>query len=222
MALRSCLLVFLLAVANATLAQKYIQVNVTDSVILKPTSVTYRIAVGNFPLERRAFYGEDNTRPSAEYLEERAKDLRKVLLKRNVVFREDARDQYTVGQGDANIAYLIDVKRIEDLEELVKELKSLKNIYGKISEVQYQEESQRDAALFRKILVNAKKQAELLATSAGVKLGTILEIDETSPNSFYSASPLDGLYDEEFLMRRAVALSKAYTRTFSIKFQIID
>ncbi|RAV99513.1 SIMPL domain-containing protein [Pseudochryseolinea flava] len=205
-------------------SQKFITVNVSDSIILKPTKIVYRILVGDFPRDPVAMYTGEITEASPSFYLDRAKELAKFLTKNNINFRDDQANDFVIGSPNNRPTFYIDLKTQTELEEVVNLLKDTKNIFGAIFKVTYEDEAAYTNALMTKILKRAHSDADQIAKIAGAKLGPVLEIEESGgfDRAFFERDYPASLYESELYHKTADNLTYTCYRAFSIKYQILE
>lgn len=215
---------FMIALLSDVQGQRFIEVNVSDSVNIKPTAIVYRILVGDYPKDPIAMYSGEVTAASPAFYQERARELAKLLTKNNITFREDKSNDFVIGSFVNNPRFFVDLKDETQLETLTALLKEVKNIYGAISSVTYEDESAYTTILVGKIMKRALLDAQQIAKISGVKIGPVLEIAEHGgfDRSFFANDIPHQFYDNELYHMTAEDLRRTYFRTFSIKYQIVD
>ena len=214
----------MIASLSVVQGQKFIEVNVSDSVHIKPTAIVYRILVGDYPKDPITMYSGEITAASPAFYQERARELVKLFTKNHIAFREDKTNDFVIGSFVNNPRFFIDLKNETELESLTELLKDVKNIYGAIASVTYEDESLYTTTLMGQIMKRALLDAQQIAKISGVKIGSILDISEQGEvhRSFFANDLPRQLYDNEIYHNTAEDLRSTYHRVFTIKDQIAD
>ena len=178
----------LLLCGLATFAQTgFIEVEVTDTVWMKPVAFEYNIAVKDDPYAIPAF-GSDNEENSEETEKADAKQktetLKSFLIKKGFTPKAlEGGDFNIFGMGRQVDGFTVMVKTNKELERLKEEVKTLDYADGKMGTVDYGDKSAYDARIFKKLIDGARKKAQTISSLSGQKLGKILEVKEpTSVN----------------------------------------
>ena len=225
-----CFLVVLLGTALSTYGQRFIEVSVSDSVLLKPKRITFGIRLTEaLPdgysdiLKLSHDAGQDEYK--ADQIAEKQKTLNKFLATNKIAYYEKPADNLSLDAFKSQLAtYYVDVKSVAEGQELLRKLTSFDGIKSGVMEITYDKQEATERALLQRIITKAKKDADLLAALSGVKLGAILEIKEVPDPGYYSSLPLNNWHDNYELMMymKSPEFRTPYTRTFIFRFQIVD
>jgi len=181
-------LLFALLFANACLSQGFIEVEVRDTLMLKPQSYQYKISVNDVPNAAPApapdmdsiVASAQESVYDADYLSDRISGLEKFLKKNRYDFIKSRNytvtDYYHGNQTVAN--YLVKLKSSKNLDELVDAIDKMYGISGMLIEITYDTSDATEAKLTQKIISKAKAKAEFIASQTNQKLGPVIEFRE--------------------------------------------
>lgn len=219
-----------IAVIPDAIAQKFIEVTASDSVMLQPSRITFMIKVERYGQEfRQDMMGMDfgeHDEFSEDQIAEKQKALRKFLTSNNIPFYEKETPNLTLAAlKSVGVSYFVDVKNVAEGEALLQKLKAFDGIQAGVLDLQYDRTETVEKILLQRILAKARKDAELLASLSGVKTGPIIEIRETTQEDHYSSIPLNEQWHDTIdwtMYIRSREVRQEYSRTFTVKFQIVD
>lgn len=209
----------------------YIEVEVSESVVLKPLSFEYALTVGNdYDLDAVA---EEAT--ETEYDEDINLVKRKANQKKKLNELENflKLKKYSYTPLDASMevnkldifgsseGFKVKVNSVEALQKLVAEIKDMKHIDGAIAETTFEDSAAHDAPLLKKIIEKAKSEAQAIAAGTNLTLGKIIEVKEIQESQNSNQNFIDLM--KELSSRRytwgKLTLNKVYSKGYVIKFK---
>jgi hypothetical protein len=217
--MKNILLVIILFLSFKSLAQKkFIEVQVTDTISLKP--LRFQLHTYIDILEQYDPYGED-TLSLDEKAENKFRQIKLMLEEKKYkvdpfdnsklkLFYKKPMDKkgFTI-----TLNSLAEVKILENILEPIQDLKTV------VSVLEYAEVPKAEEQLIKKIIVKAKAKALVVANASGLHTGQILELKENN-NDYLSG--LNDLFiqmsDITNLGQQANNYSGTLSRTFTIKF----
>jgi Protein of unknown function (DUF541) len=180
--MKKIFLALMLAAASAGFAQeRFIEVAVTDTIVMKPTSFKYAVSVGND--EVTAVIGVDTEdeydyKAAMEMNKQKEAGLKDFLVKKG--YKIDANDDsnpyaniFAPGDG-----LVVTLKNKAEADKLVAEVEKLGYAQARPAGAEYGDESKYDNPLLKKLLDKARKKAEFIAATSGTKLGRIISVKE--------------------------------------------
>jgi hypothetical protein len=202
----------------------HIEVSVTDTMHLAPTSIVFRIAAGK-PADRfwdMAKYLDEDEMPTPA-TKPADLDVVFLLLKKNKfhVEWEEPRD-YRIGtQSPPARALLVNVDSELHARRLIALLQNTEGIHGGVHEVRHESGVDRLDAFHKRLIQRARAEAEALAKQSGIALGPIRTVSEVPP-----AASNDYMDWMNTIMRMAAKeqehgsadLHKTVTRTLQVRF----
>lgn len=217
--MKNFILITTLLLSFASFAQnKFIEVEVTDTITLKPLS--YRCDVfGSYSDTTSVVvdYGKYDPTADAKKEKEKFKDLKKFLEKKKYkanLFEEAdnslGNTAYYSGTGVTVI-----VNNQAEVQKL-RELLSTKEVEMYASPYKYADEQKSEDLLIKKLIDKAKLKAASMGSHAGLKVGSIIEIKEDGANNF-AASAVN--YDRgTYGMGSYDAYNSSMVKSLTIKF----
>ena len=191
---------FLLLFANACFAQGFIEVEVRDTIVLKPVSYIYEISISD-----RMNYEEDyadngpidQLKRKAEKKNEMIKktsELESYLKKKGYTFEpsKDYEVQNLFGMPKTK-SYKVTLKTPEALEKLSQEVEEMDQYSGSLADVNYGDTSQLENKLLEKLIKRAKNKAAAIAAATNQKLGTIIEFKELKQSENFNTTFMEML-----------------------------
>lgn len=186
---------FLLLFANACFAQGFIEVEVRDTIVLKPESYVYEISISD-----RMNYEEDYTdngpidqlKRKAEKKNEMIKktaELESFLKKKGYVYApaKDYEVQNLFGLPKTK-SFRVTVKTPEALEKITQEVDEMDQYSGSLADVNYGDTSTLENKLFEKLIKKAKLKAAAIAVATNQKLGAIIEFKELKQSENFNTT----------------------------------
>jgi len=178
----------LLLVSFNTFAQTgFIEVEVTDTVWMKPLAFEYNITLKNDRFGVSAFATEDADEPEETEKTKEADAKQKLatltatLSKKGYTVKSHVSEDLNIfGMSRDADGIAVTVKSAEQLEKLKAEVKSLDYADGHLAGVDYGDKTAYDARLYKKLIDAARKKAQTISGLSGQKLGKIAEVKEPS------------------------------------------
>lgn len=176
-----------------TAEQKYIEVTVTDSVIIKPDVIEYSISLQRdySSMEMPAAYDDntDNTDYMNELkrLEEEAKmkmeiqekKLKDYITKSKVNYKKiEAEKSYEDYGYKPSTSYLLTFKSSEDLTAFINGFPEDIQYRGELVSMRCSNTVKYEDKLLDKIITKANTQARKIASASGVKLGAMIQYSD--------------------------------------------
>ena len=199
-------LLFALLFANACLAQGFIEVEVRDTLVMKPVAFVYEIALAErynydemavdtvaVAYEPETAYGRSkNDRKNAET--RKINDLENFLKKNKYTYEPsknyDVGNAYGYGIGSQK-SFLVTLKNKQALDKLTTEIEKMDEWSGTISNIDYGNPETVEAELMQKLLKKAKTKAIMIAGMTEQKLGPIIEFRELKASDNLNYSVID-------------------------------
>lgn len=218
-------------VAQAT---SFIEITVEDTMKLKAINIKYLISESpystNYTYDANDTKKEENKRAPQSVLG----DIEKILKTNKYNYSKytetknykiSSSEDYGYDYGltkNGNPGWLVEVKTTQELEDLYNLLKDQKGITGKIIDVQMESKDTYLELSMTRLYNKAKKEAELLASLTGLKLGKVISVSELTSNNSYSMMDWYkdilsfGKYDEGLFGKD---LTSVYSRKLTFKFE---
>lgn len=217
-------LITLLFIAVTSFAQtKFIEVEVTDTISLKP--INFQVSI--YPdVESQFNFDDENESYDPMAAQEKAKNK----LQQVKTMLESKK--YKTGPVDASGPNLFDRKikgdegfavnlnglaEVKKLEEL---LKTTEGVETNVSVLKYADEQKAEELLIKKLIDKAKARATIIGSASGLKPGKIVEVKEGKPTD--AMSNLTDFYAQILKMGAMGKSGGNYTgsmsKTFVVKF----
>lgn len=166
----------------------FIEVEVRDTIQIKPVSFIYNIRIGDGwsiypPLSAEAVPAADVEydvkEMEAEY-DKKCKDLEHLLTKKGYTFQLLFDERFTISDAlDTDKGFSVSLKSMADLTKLKKDLEGLDYISANVGDIDYGDETLYEKRLFEKLIAKARKKAETIALLSGLKVVRIAEVKES-------------------------------------------
>ena len=158
---------------------KFIEVEVRDTIKLKPLKYLYNVKVENSGLIN---YDEKNFdyKKSQKIIDSISKDLKVELTKLGYKPMSTNDMNFDVG-GYSNIGsegYMIELENTSQIDKLRNEIKNISYASGHLLDTIYQNRELFTLKIFEKLTKKAKEKAKMIAQFSGIKLGRIIEYRE--------------------------------------------
>jgi hypothetical protein len=171
----------LISLVSFAQESRFIELTVSDTVVLKSIGYTYQIDIG----QQFEFMGlkipqdnNDQDKPTTSITEDT--DL---LKKGNFPYSLSSEKNYSLSGSSTQPSILIDVTTENELKSLTDLLKQQPGISGKIKEVKYESMSKYHDQIYNNLYVKALRQATLLANISGNSIGALLSISEAKSST---------------------------------------
>ena len=155
---------------------RYIDIIVSDTVLLQPISYTYQISVGDsYNIYDIDYYQKD----SIKFVPPEISDIEKDLKKDNFAYTNAEENDYSLSKSrKENSVLLVTVKNKHDLDRLLKLLSPIKGVSGKITDIKLESPEKYFPEMFKHLYNKAVEQATSLATVSGNQIGRMLSASE--------------------------------------------
>jgi hypothetical protein len=200
-------LLFTLLFANMCFAQGFIEVEVRDTLMMKPVAFVYEIALAeryNYdepaPADTVAVAYEPEIAYARSKNDGKNAETRKIndlenFLKKNKYTYEptknyDIGNAYGYGIGHQK-SFLVKLKNKQALDKLSTEVEKMEEWTGSISDIDYGNPENIEAELMQKLLKKAKTKAIMIAGMTEQKLGPIIEFRELKASDNLNYSVVD-------------------------------
>lgn len=195
---------FVLLIANLIWSQNgFIEVEVTDTVHLKPKSFEYMITIN--PLIFTEKYGFHSAKDIQPALDQKEKELEKLLKEQHFEFRIKYDPSNTVSGFPEFYAtkFYIKINSPNHFKTIIRPLNRLNYIEGKIENISYSDKEQSEILLTEKLIQKAHRKAEFLAKQANLTLGQLTGVRKKYPETGWDFN----VYDTYFVMDEVTTTS---------------
>lgn len=170
----------------------FIEVTVTDTVWMKPTSFDYTITVKDnwdlYPDNIDDEFDEDQAMAAMDAdRKQKMEVLKAFLTKKKYAFKEFENEDYGLIKTEPGYGYTITLSNDKELQRLKDDLKTLDYVTGTLANPVLAPEAGYDTALYTKLMKRARAKAEAIGNAGGQKPGKVLEVREivvTMPQDF--------------------------------------
>lgn len=176
-----CMLMSLLPVCFAFYGSaQTIEVIVEETVELKPVELTYIVKLDNpIGLWGDFDFEEEEEEKEINIDQINFDELGDILKKKGYSFEKiEHASQSILLDSDTEPAYKLIFKSTDEVKKLEAELAEYDDVEGFIEEARFEQVSDYYASIFPKMMENARKKAELIASSSQLTLGSILAVEE--------------------------------------------
>ena len=189
----------LLAANSGSSTEKYIEVQVTDTMMVAPDRVTLMVKIDEGDQEESIFdenYDDKKnkkTKPTETNNSKTSKD------KAEAVFKKYNLTEYTfheksVGKNPFDKefsiyenAYEVQVSNPAILDNLMKDLNNIENTESLVTDSQLADKHSHELILIEKLMQKAEREAKAIAKTMNVTLGKPLNVSNQSMNNTYSS-----------------------------------
>lgn len=171
----------LIPVLSFAQESRFIELTVSDTVVLKSTGYTYQIDIGQqIEFMGMKFPQENNNEdiPATSITE-----VINTIEKGNFHYSLSTERDYSISSTSSQPSILVNVKSEKELKSLVELLKQQPGISGKIKEAEYESFSSFQSQIFKELYEKALAQATLMANISGNSIGRLLSISEVKGNT---------------------------------------
>jgi hypothetical protein len=182
--MKKFLQVSLLLLSLSSIAQsKFIEVEVQDTITLKPQTLQCNIILS----EKEVFAFEDDTDISELQTQEednnKLQELKRTLeMKKYIVKPLDKGNLGMMGKLNRDAkGYTVIVNSIAEAETVKETVSKMKNAEVMVTTLTYANEVKAEELLIKKLLDKAKSRAALIGVNSGLKPGRIIEVKEGQP-----------------------------------------
>jgi hypothetical protein len=184
--------IFLMGFVLGYAQNGYIEVEVRDTLALKPISFEY--IVGLDDTDVYAFEAPETYNPKKEKEKKAAafKVLKQKLTELEISFVLDHPDPYMIQPSIEMYTDLkIKVDTEQELKELVQKLAKIEGIRGSLGTIQYKETNAQEDELLEFLIRKAQAKAQKIAALTGQKLGKVISVTEVPETDEKNLNILD-------------------------------
>lgn len=187
-------LLFLFVGTNLCLCQnKFIEVEVKDTIQLKPLKFMYQVKV-----EMSDFIDYDegrdyNSQKVKNTLKIKDQELKQTLQDLGYQCKSSNDMGYDVG-GYTDLTqsgYIIELHNKQELQKIKDQVKKIEYASGTIIHTQFENPEANSQRLFKKLIAKAQQKAAMLAQLSNVKLGSIISLKEVKEIDGFSFNLMD-------------------------------
>lgn len=166
----------------------FIQIEVTDTLVLAPNEIIYSVSVNDDKFIN-AF--ENNTNDIDEYffdnkgyankLEDRKQELKNYLIEKGYNPLPIDFNPYEINPPlvlDNSSGFKLSFKNVREIEQLKKDIQPLDYVEGEILSVDYETDSISEKRLIKKLFYTAKRKAQYIAELDNKKIGDLISFKE--------------------------------------------
>lgn len=166
----------------------FIQIEVTDTLVLAPNEIIYSIKVSDDKFIN-AF--ENNTNDIDEYffdnkgyankLEDKKQDLKNYLIEKGYNPQPIDFNPYEINPPlvlDNSSGFKLSFENVREIEQLKKDIQPLDYVEGEILSVDYETDSISEKRLIKKLFYTAKRKAQYIAEFENKKIGDLISFKE--------------------------------------------
>jgi len=170
-----------LTIAQQLAAQnsKYIEINASDTIILKPIEFTYEISLGgrSFPFNLKV---EDTSQQTISLIE-----IENLLTKNKFLYEVKDNSNYSISPNrkpDSIIALILNSE--SELKRLYKILIKIQGISGRITDKKFESLSNYKDEIYTQLFLRASQEANDLAKISGHSIGQLISVHELQADPF--------------------------------------
>lgn len=157
--------------------ENFLIVSSSDTIILSPNKIHYNIA----PVRDYNPSGIPSSKKTD--IAKTLTEIKEILTRNNFNFNESGyQGEYTIYTAKDNplnnVSLQVTLDDEESLKKLVSLIKGVDNISGNIAWVEFEENSEADAELIKKVLDKSRKKANLIADNMNCEIEYILSFTE--------------------------------------------
>jgi hypothetical protein len=173
----------------------FIEVEVTDTVWMKPVSFDYNVLVKQdvYAVEIYADVDSDEQQLQQDDKQQKLQTLKSFLGKKGYTAKPAESGDFNLFSMGREVkeGFTVTVKTAEQLEKLKAEVKALDYAEGNMGTVNYGDKTVYDARIYKKLIDSARKKAQTISGLSGQKLGRVIEVKEPAP----AAGGMGGIMD---------------------------
>ncbi len=217
------LILFSMLLPNISTAASdhFVEVVVSDTVVLKALHYTYEITIGqssafpDFSKTQIDNYGDKDSMLKTVEFE---------LDKANFKYRMDEKNKYTKTKDQStSISLLVDLVSKEELEKLFNLIVPMPGVYGDVISVQYESAAPYYDQMFRKLYAQARQEADLIAKTSGSNVSKVVSITEVKDQADYYGEMMKQfskipIFNQ--LFSNGNRMTSNYIRKFTFRFEI--
>ncbi len=172
---------------------KFIEIEVNDTILLKP--ISFEVAIS---IKEESPYGgiynedEDSSELKADsFKKNKVAEIEKLLKSKNYKFSSgNSGDSFMgISLKNDNQGFIVNISSVGELKKLETDIKSIDKVETNILKTIYEDGTKYDDLLYKKIFAKAKNKANIITTNSNLILGSIYEIRDNSVVA--SANPME-------------------------------
>ena len=222
--------------------EKYIEVKVSDTIMVNPDVITLMISIGD--KKEKNYFNDDETEADREEAKrkekndaiQKKKQIEEVLKKNNISFKfheeKESKDIFSKDLGLYENAYEVELKNEAQIEKLKKDLNSIKEVTTMVTSSKLNDKEKYELILIDKVMKKAEREATAIAKAMSVTLDKPLNVSNQSANDIYSSmfnnpesmggmgalfSMMGNMFKGATQQNTQVSVSKALVVSFAIK-----
>jgi hypothetical protein len=163
---------------SAPAQERFIDIPVSDTVVLKTTGITYVISSG----DQIEFMGmripQGNMQEtSGQYS---VSEITALLEKDKYRYTLSTDHTFTISASETKPQIIVTLRNEQELQKLVRMLRSQRGISGRISELTHEPITRHHESLYKRAYARAHLQASLIAAAAGGTVGKVISVTQPS------------------------------------------
>lgn len=208
---------------------KFIEIEVNDTILLKP--ISFEVAIS---IKEESPYGgiynedEDSSELKADsFKKNKVAEIEKLLKSKNYKFSSgNSGDSFMgISLKNDNQGFIVNISSVGELKKLETDIKSIDKVETNILKTIYEDGTKYDDLLYKKIFAKAKNKANIITTNSNLILGSIYEIRDNSVVA--SANPMEDytklMTEMMSKMQNKSGLNpekKEYKKSYIFKFEV--
>lgn len=222
---------FLFASLSIYSQSKFIEIEVNDTILLKPTSFEVAISIKEESPYSGIYDEDENTDTSKlkadSFKKNKSTEIETLLKTKNYKFSNGNSGENFMGISlkNDNQGFIVNISSIVELKKLETDLKSIDKIETAIVKTTHEDGSKYEDLLYKKIFAKAKNKANIITTNSSLILGNIFEIRDNLLTS--SANPMEDytklMSEMMSKMQNKSGLNpekKEYKKSYIFKFEV--
>ncbi|WP_420400269.1 hypothetical protein [Flagellimonas sp.] len=184
-------LLFLLISTIGISQEKFIEVLVKDTIVLKPKSFEYLLK-GDFVYD----FGEESTKERTEKIMKSNKRVLEFIKRNSLQFEENQINLVLAAfSGIQPISYTVFVPNIIEKEIFLEKVEQTNGLDYSLIKTNYEQNESTEERIYKKLLEKADKRAERLGKIKNLKIGDLIEISETKASETVFSSFMEKLLE---------------------------
>lgn len=177
----AAIIAFLSLTLNAQ-TNKFIEIEATDTIQLKPVEFVYKIATGNEMSFLQMKGDKEDKTPEISIAA-----IKKILDKNSFVYEVKGKQDFRISpEKTSDSSIFVHLKSDTELKRLYKLLLTVKGISGNISDIKYESFSPYKPEIYQRLYKQALAEATILATISGSGVGQMISVQEPKESDFLS------------------------------------
>lgn len=163
---------------------KFIEIEVNDTILLKPTSFEVAISIKE-ESPYGGIYNEDddtNELKADSFKKNKATEIENLLKSKSYKYSSgNSGDSFMgISLKNDNQGFIVNISSSAELKKLETDIKAIDKIETNILKTTYEDGTKYDDLLYKKIFAKAKTKANIITTNSNLILGSIYEIRDNS------------------------------------------